>query len=252
VQTALGGCLTSKLFADLQPDWNAPETLNVDQSRDYYPSKRAIGRLFRRVDLRDLHPLQEQERQVPRLRRAQSLAPSELMDALSDGTMSETGDDPVLCTIENKVLEFINDVPTSPEEAEIIAQLYQHYVVELQGICATHVLAHRRQTMLTEEEAVVGTIIEKTSQPRKRRELMAKLRDRMDAAVRNVREELAPVHEEEFRDALRKAWIAWKLALREEGLFGSKSFGWIALGSMFDTIRDIEDAEKEKEMKRGH
>ncbi|KAI0033364.1 RNA dependent RNA polymerase-domain-containing protein [Vararia minispora EC-137] len=233
------------------PDWNAPETVNIDQSPKYYPSRRAIGRLFRRVDLRDIKPLQEQERQVPRLRRAHSVAPEEIVDALADAAVSEASDDPILSTIENRVLEFITDVTPSPEEAEDVTQLYARYVVELQSICQTHVLAHRRQTMLTEEEAVVGTIIEKTSQPRKRRELMGRLRDRMALAVRNVRAELDP-EDEELRDGLRRAWIAWKLALREEKAFGAKSFGWIALGSMFEIIREIEEVAKEDLRRRGY
>jgi RNA-dependent RNA polymerase len=172
---------------------------------------------------------------------------------LSEATLSDAGDDPVLGAIEDRVMEFIDvDVPPTPQEAEAIAQLYHHYVGELQSICATHVLTHRRTAMLTEEEAIVGTIIEKTSQPRKRKEQMAKLRERTDFIVRDVRESLAAADEEELETALRRAWIAWKLALREEKAFGAKSFGWAALGAVFEIIKEIEDAVKEDLRRRGY
>ncbi|KAI0033371.1 RNA-directed RNA polymerase 2 [Vararia minispora EC-137] len=241
------------LRAKARPDWNAPETVTVEQSPNYYPSTRAIGRLFRRVDLRELKPGREQRRQARRLRRALRIEADDLADMLSETTLSDAGDDPVLSAIEDRVLEFIDiDEPALPEQAEAIAQLFARYVGELQSICATQVLTHRRQAMLTEEEATIGTIIEKTSMPRKRKELMAKLRERTDYLVRDVREELAAAEEEDFEVALRRAWIAWKLALREEKAFGAKSFGWIALGSLFETIKEIEDAVKSNLRNRGY
>ena len=99
---------------------------------------------------------------------------------------------------------------------------------------------------MTEEEAVVGTIIEKTSQPRKRKETMAKLREHTDYLVKDIRTELAADEEEPREAALTRAWLAWQLSSREHDLFGAKSFGWVALASIFETIKDIEDEEKER------
>jgi RNA-dependent RNA polymerase len=44
--------------------------------------------------------------------------------------------------------------------------------------------------MLTEEEAAVGTIVARTSQPRYRRDVISKLRDQTNLQVKGVRNEL--------------------------------------------------------------
>jgi len=70
--------------------------------------------------------------------------------------------------------------------------------------------------------------------------MMAKLRQSTDVLVRGIREELAgDIDVEEY---LGRAWMAWELSVTQTGRddFGAQSFGWIALGAIFDAIREIE------------
>jgi hypothetical protein len=42
-----------------------------------------------------------------------------------------------------------------------------------------------------------------------------------------------------LEDGLMRAWVAWELSAVEKEVFGAKSFGWIALGGIFEAIKDI-------------
>ncbi|KAI0316524.1 RNA dependent RNA polymerase-domain-containing protein [Amylostereum chailletii] len=220
-----------------RPDWIAPEVAKSARSANhgYYESTRWIGRLFRAVDLPPVDLKKEEIRQRKH-------------DALKNATLShapagaaDTALDPHTA-VKARVSTFI-DVHSIPHEKEryALAQIYNRYVSELQSICATHTLSYRRTAMLTEEEVLVGTIVEKTSAPRKRKEKMTKMREMTERLVRGVRDELAGDEEEEQEVALMRAWMAWKLAVKEEGAFGAKSFGWVALGAIFDAVKEIEE-----------
>jgi RNA-dependent RNA polymerase len=50
-----------KLKFKAKPDWYQPETMNDSKSTDYYPSQRAIGRLFREIELPALDIVQSGE-----------------------------------------------------------------------------------------------------------------------------------------------------------------------------------------------
>ena len=161
------------------------------------------------------------------------------------GTSVDEQFDPVVVAVEARVSEFIDIsfIPV-PKDQDFIWQIYNSYVTDLQNICASNTITHKRTAVLTEEEAIVGTIVEKTSIPRKRKDKMAKLRESTDNLVRGVREALISSDEEEFEAGLRRSWIAWRLALKEGDSFGAKSFGWVALGSVFEAVKEIEDALK--------
>lgn len=53
--------------------------------------------------------------------------------------------------------------------------LFTTYASQLRTVCISHTLSHERTAMLTEQEVVVGTIVAKASQPRKRKDLMSKV-----------------------------------------------------------------------------
>ena len=59
--------------------------------------------------------------------------------------------------------------------------------------------------MLTEEEAVVGTIVQQTPQPRKRKDHMTKLRDQTDLLVKGIRDKLEGDDGDSPEDVLRRA-----------------------------------------------
>lgn len=168
------------------------------------------------------------------------------------GSVSEFSDQPSLFgtdhvyeTIETCVQEYIaTEDPFHQQrfldEAE---EMFSHYSTELQGICITHTLSSARNAALTEEEAMIGTIVQKTSQPRRRTDMISRLRETTDILVRGMRETLEGEEGETEEDYLQRAWYAWQVALEKGREFGAQSFGWVALGGIFEAIRKIEERE---------
>ena len=225
-----------KLKFKAKPDWNQPETMNDSKSADYYPSQRAIGRLFREIELPALDIVQN----VNRAQRSK-LNIDEEDDRLvaQFGRMSLRADDQIDVAVCNRITDFI-DVDVDPDHRTRAFTLFDRYLAELKTICAAHTISHRRDAMLTEEEAVVGTIVARTSQPRHRRDMISKLRDQTGWQVKGLRNEL--IHEDDgFETKLRKAWALWRVTQEERELMGARSLGLIALGVIFDTIKEFEE-----------
>ena len=96
---------------------------------------------------------------------------------------------------------------------------------------------------LTKEEVVVGTIVAPCSQPRRRRDLMSQMRDQATTLVDGVRYELEGEEGTLPEQSLQRAWIAYRLAEMEGDAFGARSLAWIALGEIFEAVREIEEDE---------
>ena len=226
-----------RLKFKVKPDWNAPETYD-NASAEYYKSMRAIGRLSRAIDLPNLRT----SRGTRRRRMQQDEDELSLEEVLETMHLDEVHEDTIRCAITTRVSDFIDpNSALSVASLDAARQLFDRYTLELQTICDSHTLFPNRSTMLSEEEAVVGTIVAKCSQPRKRRDLMARMRDLTDQLVRSVRDELAG-DDESLYGALVRAWLAWNLSLRKGDAFGAVSFGWVALGGIFEAIKGIEEA----------
>ncbi|KAI4527022.1 RdRP-domain-containing protein [Schizophyllum commune Loenen D] len=226
-----------------KPDWNAPETVKANSAR-YYKSQRAIGRLARAITLPSLKdadprstiPALSDEYKDPRSHRGEDIA------HWFAGISIEDHDDPVvrgLCALVGDEYDKV-----SHEQKVWTEQLFQRYASELRGICSANALLQSRTAMLSEEEAVVGTIAQQTSQPRKRKDHITKLREQTDLLVKGIRAKLAGGEDDMAEDELRRAWHAWMLAYhkRKAGIFGAHSFGWVALGSIFETLKEIEES----------
>ncbi|KAJ3516786.1 hypothetical protein NLJ89_g906 [Agrocybe chaxingu] len=235
-----------KLKRKQKPDWNAPETINPSSSGNYYESQRAIGRLFRAIDL----PIeQERNHNQPRRRNRQHQSRAarieDLEETLSNFTLNSAHENFLFAAVEEKVNQFIDTDVTWPSEIEsAIVQLFSRYTSDFLAICTNFTLSHSRTAQLSEEEAIIGTIAQKTSQPRRRKDMMSQLRERTDVLVRAIREDLAGDETLSHQQSLERAWIAWELATAEETSFGAQSFGWLALGSIFEAIREIEGEER--------
>ncbi|KAF5374763.1 hypothetical protein D9758_000120 [Tetrapyrgos nigripes] len=235
----------------MKPDYQAPETINPDTTTRFYPSTRAVGRLFRRIDLPQLHTEVHVTRAARRqIREKGHLRQTRGVNALAESlTALEIRDDPTAEAVNYRVFQYLSDedMDTMDHEREelFVARLFSQYSSELQTILAVNTLGHARAALLTEEEAMVGTIAQKSSQPRKRNNQMAKLREATDTLVRGYRSELAG-EDELVSLRLVRAWLAWKLGLKERAkmdAIGAQSFCWIALGAIFEVIREIEDQE---------
>lgn len=238
-----------KLKHRMKPDWNAPETINPD-SGNFYPSQRAIGRLFRAIELPADHQIRDQPRRQRRTARRNNRRAAETLPDLTDLNLGD--DDPLLIAVEERVGDFIDpEEPWVEEMWNYTNDLFSRYSSELQMICAANTLSHARTAHLSEEEAIIGTIIQKSSQPRKRKDLMSKLREQTDVLIRGIREEWSPEDDDTpLEDCLEKVWLAWNLSLSKGKVFGAQSFGWVALGAIFEVIRQIEERIMEESRNR--
>lgn len=141
-----------RLKFNAKPDWNAPETIKAN-NKNYYLSSRAIGKLFRLIDLPALQIVQRVGRSQRRRMRKEN-QPDQRADVLEQFYNEPLNDD-VGIVIQQRVAEFID--PDEYDDGFIwqVWELYSSYASRLRAICADHTLEHKRTAMLTEEEAVV-------------------------------------------------------------------------------------------------
>jgi hypothetical protein len=228
-----------KLKFKAKPDWNKPETMNDSKNADWYKSQRAIGRLFRAIEL----PALDIVRSVSQVQRKKLEVEEEDDDddrlITQFGRMSLRDDDQVDVAVYGRITDFI-DVDVDPDYRSHAFTLFDRYTAELKTICSSYTISYRRDAMLTEEEAAVGTIVAKTSQPRFRRDMISKLRDQTGLQVKGVRNELVS-EGDGFETKLSKAWALWRVTQEERDVMGARTLGLIALGVIFDTIREFEE-----------
>jgi RNA-dependent RNA polymerase len=233
--------------SDSKPDWNAPETVDLDSSPNFYESQKAIGKLFRAIDLPDV-----QTRNSTTRRRRQHIhdnAPdADLDEVFAALCIGDRHNDALESAVEGRVEEFIDVEPHSRSVTFAVKSL-DRYSLTLQGICSCNVLQSRKDAILSEEEAVVGTIAAKCSQRRRRKDAIAQIREQTGYLVKSVRDELSAPEDlsgdEESTDYdwLATAWAAWKVSRHFKDRFGALSYGWIALGEVFDAMKAIEQGE---------
>lgn len=239
-----------KVQSRRKPDWDAPETRITANTDEYYPSDRFIGRLYRAIDLPAVPEAQRAEKeQRQRLKRERewTLTVEEVVQALEDELEEEQNPhdddeafDPVHEALKQKVLGYIVIGRHDDDVIGEVWDLFSNYRSQLQTICADHTLSHARHTMLTEEEAVMGTIVAKCSQPRMRRDRMSKLREQTNALVQSVAHQLEGEIGTLPEKSLERAWVAYRVSLLAGDYFGAKSFWWIALKQMFEAMKVID------------
>ena len=229
-----------------KPDWCQPETMNDTKSADYYKSTTAIGRLFRAIELPALDIVRNVNRAQRKKLRAKEVEPGEDNRLVTQfGRISLLrNDDRVDVVVYDLITEFI-DGDVDPYHRAFAFGLFDRYTSELKGICAAHTISCRQDAMLTEEEAAVGTIVANTSQPRFRQNMVSKLREQTALQVKGVRNELFS-EENEFEDRLGRAWALWRVTQEERELMGARTLGLIALGVIFDTIKEFEEAQRDR------
>ena len=219
-----------------RPDWGAPET--VADSKRFYKSELAIGRLFRDIRL----PATAREAgHEQRHRHRDQAAQEQVIDAFH--RLINYEDDSVPMVVAERVSQFIG---LGRHEDDLVAEvweLYVGYVSELTAICVDHTLSYAKNAMLTEEEVVIGSIVAPCSQPRRRRDNMSHMREQATVLVDGVRDELEGEEGTLVEKSLERAWVAYRLAEMEGDAFGAKSFAWVALGVIFEAIKEIEEDE---------
>ncbi|KAH9025869.1 RdRP-domain-containing protein [Lactarius pseudohatsudake] len=226
---------------DHKPDWHAPETVNLDESINFYQSQKAIGWLFRAIDLPEVRVQNHATRQQRQHVREDASEP-DLDDVFAALCIGDPQDDALESAVKDRVAEFISVDPHS-QYVELAIDSLGRYSIDLQGICACNVVQRQKAAMLSEEEAVVGTIVAKCSQRRRRRDAIAQMRDQTSYLVKAVQEELQGGDETSQYEWLKSAWAAWKVSRHLKDRFGAHSYGWIALGELFGAMKAIEQEE---------
>jgi hypothetical protein len=203
-----------------KPDWSAPETVEPDPV-NYYRSQSAIGVLCRAINL-DHHN------------------PSLPSDPL-DNSAAPVGDVNLLHAVRQRVLQYIQPDDTTPNA--LIEGAFLWFSDELLHVASECSLSNRHSRPLHEAEMLVGTITQKTSEPRMREGNISKMREYTDGLVRRVRWMLEGDDDKLPEDYLRDAWSAWNLTFDEgrRKRFGARAFGWVALGGVLDALQMLED-----------
>jgi RNA-dependent RNA polymerase len=149
---------------------------------------------------------------------------------------------PIRKVVEAHVAQHVDLTELHWEDVKTASRLFRHYAATLREHCAHNSVSQARGALLTEEEALAGTIVAKTAQARRRQELISRLREDTDITVRDVRAELRDSRDgDTLETRLYRAWVAWRLSVVEHAAFGGMSFWWITLGAVLDAVRAIDD-----------
>ena len=238
--TAVAPNTVPKPKSDFKPDWHAPETVDLDGATGFYPSQKAIGKLFRDIDLPEVQ-IRRRAARRERQHIRDDAPEADLDEIFAALCMENRRGDSLESAVEDCVDEFIGLEPSS-KFVKLAIESLSRYSIELQGICASNAIQRNKGAMLSEEEAVIGTIVAKCSQRRRRREAIAQLREQTGHLVKSIRDELSGDDDTSQYEWLETAWAAWKVSRHLKDQFGAHSYGWIVLGELFDAMKAIEKA----------
>ncbi|KIY73502.1 RdRP-domain-containing protein [Cylindrobasidium torrendii FP15055 ss-10] len=213
----------------LKPDWSAPETMVKLDHRRYYTSQRAIGRLAREIEL----PATDD---VVTVMREQL---KNLLSERSGATPLERNgshDIPRLTVIEKQ----LGGIPPQLNLEELVPT-FLFYRTRLHTICRLYSISAGRESMLTEEEIFIGTIVANTPQPGKRKANISRMREACTFLANHVREAL---HGQDLAKCLSRAYAVWQRCT-QSFLFGARTFAWIALGVCVDTMTAMEEEKQQ-------
>lgn len=231
-------------IADFVVDYvqkSAGEIVN-DTFGEHYKSPRALGKLYRKINY------------VPADASSYVGTATNVehdVDAAIRHFVPTNINDPRLLQdeISGKIMRKLSrliplDFNTNDEELvemEILNQ-YRTFAIQLQYISANCALYPRRP--LSEEECWAGTITARSSMPRARQDRQGRLRQQCNELVSAVRAALAAAEHEDLEDWLHRTWLAWVVSRALGQTFGAQSYGYIALGSMFEALKELEEREE--------
>jgi RNA-dependent RNA polymerase len=213
--------MTLKLFNKPRPDWSRPEIPGTRQV-DYYESRRALGYLFRNINLH---------------------SPNELLDRIPITHPGEIAplEDTISRTLAPLVQSALNGTLGSLEAENVrTADLHIWYASEMRFICVTHSIAISPDVHLSEEEVVLGIILGKYSQQLFRTDRGERMRMQAEMLVRDLRAQIVPIDaplvEEDLRRGLRDAWGVWCWAQHQREKPFIQSFSLVTLGLVLDLL----------------
>ena len=215
-----------------KPDWHKAEVTGAREV-DYYESERALGYMFRNIELLDpKEPIEGLPTDPPK-------ANYPLKDPISLVLA------PLVRRTLNSNLDLDGAVQDSESEIDHLEEVHTHYIREMRYICVTHTLVDAPDVRLKEEEVVLGTILANCTQSRWRSDRTQRMKLHVEDLVNDIRGQIVQIegalmHEEQFRCALSRAWDAWAWAQHHRDSEFIESFSLIALGLVFDNLRRLD------------
>ncbi|KAI0029220.1 RdRP-domain-containing protein [Vararia minispora EC-137] len=209
-----------------KPDWHKAEVTNPHDN-DYYVSTRALGHLYRGIQLEDVKTPVD----IP-----VSEPGPPLTDSISF-VLLPIVQDVFAATLEGEPVESDSDL------ASMAANHFARYARELRYIRATHTLTDTPTAKLDEEEVILGVILSTCTQKRWREDRVFKMKLHTEALVRDIRARLTGLPDDEdipgLRAAVRRSWVAWIWCQENTEKEGSVSFGLLVLGSLLDALKRL-------------
>ena len=222
-----------------KPDWKKRED-NDNRPGEYYESTRALGYLFRNIEVGDIDaPLSSYPNGAPLI----PVWEEPLSDNISKALKARVG-------------RHLRRVENEEGHMAGISPLFQLYARELAYISLTHAPSDNTDVRLSEEEITLGAILAQCSQRRWKKDRMYRMREHVGQLVRDIkcrhrglgmplkRQEAS---REELLPALAKGWAAWDFGNRNRGTFGARSFALIGLGvacTMLERLDNLNAAAK--------
>lgn len=231
-----------------RPDWCAPETIeNIPNLQNkYYQSMTALGKLTRAIDLKAHEPSIPSRSRPRRGDRTGVGRLENLTDDLSSIDLGNTSTSAIFDAVEPLVAKYFNPhTRANTQIRDLVFHTFRSFSEDLGGISSRCSLSHRHFKPLSEEELIISTIAQKTSQPSFRKEKIAKLKEGTDYAFRKVKDAFDGDGGRPPKEYLKHAWAAWKFSIVEtkKETFGSKAFWWISLSLVFDALKIVDEAE---------
>jgi RNA-dependent RNA polymerase len=223
-----------KQLIRFKPDWYKTEVTGA-RELDYYVSDRALGHLYRNIELQD---------------------PKEPIKGLSTEPLAPL-EDPITRTVApliQSTLNLTHDEATGAEQSSAddgyAEQVHAHYVREMRYICVTHTLVDAPDVRLTEEEVVLGTILANCVQPRARRDQSYAMRLHAGDLVDDIYTQIVQYEggsetatKKQLRVALLHAWSVWCWAQQNKDKEYIESFSLIVLRIVFDCLKYLDRSE---------
>jgi hypothetical protein len=226
--------------------------MEVIDEKKYYQSRKAIGRLFRDIDLSTSSSAQDDESHIDD--EAQEEIPLDELTVLMNSLgLSGSVTDKLFHGIKSYVAQYM-DGNREHDDLSEIHEMFLRYCTDLQRICSMHNLSRSKSHLLSEEEAVVGTILSSTTvSSSTRNDHIRKLREETDVIVRGIYDVLYGAHFTPKQYIVR-AFCSFRLATvysqQKNPVFGAKSFWLVTLGTMLDATSEILKEEASNKIER--
>jgi RNA-dependent RNA polymerase len=197
-----------KPLIKFKPDWHKAEVTGA-RELDYYYSERALGYMFRNIEL---------------------LGPEEPVEGLpaSPPNAKPPLKDPISHVLAPLVQRALNSGPeTDGAEPDLegdnghAERVHAHYVREMRYICVTHTLVDAPDVRLKEEEVVLGTILANCAQPRWRSDRTYRMRLHVEGLVDDICGQIVQMDDTQMDDTpTRRRRSSFALVCRAPGRCG--------------------------------